>query len=454
MRRGDLVDEMRTIAPPGEKQLSPRTVEVLARKTSELVAISNQACIEFRRYRDTASRMLASNGDTTYLKGKCVLVTGGTGCIGSALLREITSCTPARLVSVSRGKRSTIHTVVSGVDYIYADVTDRQTLSGVFDLVRPEVVFHLAAQRDPGLAEVNVGETIRTNVLGTRNVLWECQGRHVGHLIYASTGKTVRIHSADIYVTTKRIGECMLAAAASRNDDTSVAAVRFTHVVDNSIVFDRIKDGCTTGLIRLHDPYVGFYVQSALESAQLLLAAGSVARPHSLMVHAIRNLGWPIDLLDLTLGYLAAEKLVTAVYFCGFEPGYDRIGYAGLHDPDIAGEVSPLINSFEARQVEGEVMENVNAFPAVFSDGADLNGRLDELDELCGKSAGSARDAIAQISRYLLDCTLSAVSSDELARAGYLADLSRSPDECEAVRLIGDRVRYWASFQSLNLRLG
>ncbi len=74
--------------------------------------------------------------------------------------------------------------------------------------------------------------------------------------------------------------------------------------------------------MRLHDPAIAFYVQSALESAQLLQVAAR--RPG---LYTIRDLDWPVLLLDLALDRMRESDQVTPIYFCGFEPGYEASGY-------------------------------------------------------------------------------------------------------------------------------
>ena len=87
------------------------------------------------------------------------------------------------------------------------------------------------------------------------------------------------------------------------------SAARFTHVVDNSIIYRRLRAwaDAEAGTIRLHSPDIAFYVQSALESAQLLLLALTGAERGEFRVLAITDLGWPVTLLDLALGVLAAS---------------------------------------------------------------------------------------------------------------------------------------------------
>ena len=223
------------------------------------------------------------------------------------------------------------------------------------------MVFHLAAQRDPGLAEREVHRTVSTNVLGTAHVISAVEEFGVPQLVAASTGKALRPYSREVYTASKRAAEWLLASAAARGT-ARYSAARFTHVVDNSIIYAKLLRWCEDGVIRLHAADILFYAQSALESAQLLLRTGLGATRGRLWVHAITDLGWPIGLLDLALGVLAETGSQAPVYFSGYDPGYESAAFPGLYDPRTAGEVSPLLNSFEAAcvdQVPGRVTDYV-----------------------------------------------------------------------------------------------
>ncbi|MBR7829305.1 polysaccharide biosynthesis protein [Actinospica sp. MGRD01-02] len=108
-----------------------------------------------------------------------------------------------------------------------------------------------------------------TNVFGTRNVLQAAARCGAGTVVTASTGKALRPYSPDVYAASKRIGEWILARTAATGE-LRLAASRFTHVVDNSIIGERLRSWCAKDEpIRLHSAEIGFYIQSALESAQL-----------------------------------------------------------------------------------------------------------------------------------------------------------------------------------------
>src|SRR5208282_5658365 len=130
--------------------------------------------------------------------------------------------------------------------YARADIRDPRGLAAVFAGVRPDVVFHLAAQRDPGLAEREVHRTVTTNVLGTRNVIAAAEEALVSRLVFASTGKALRPYSREVYTASKRAAEWLVADAARRGTVTCAAA-RFTHVIDNSIIHQRLLRWCDGG---------------------------------------------------------------------------------------------------------------------------------------------------------------------------------------------------------------
>ena len=288
--------------------------------------------------------------------------------------------------------------------------------------MRGDIVFHVAGQRDPGLAEHEVHRTVTTNVLGTGNVLSAAASSGVPHVVFASTGKALRPYSPEVYTASKRVAEWLLWQAAARGAATCSVA-RFTHVIDNSIVHARLLDWSDGGVIRLHDTGIAFYVQSALQSAQLLLAAGAGARAGSLQVHAISDLGWPVSLLDVALGVLACTGSAAPIYFSGYDRGYEPKPFPGLYDPLTAGDVSPLISAFEAAGSQPSRCPAVDAFPFQVLPSPVLGDRMQALAETCARTRepGPVRAALDDLSWALFDATLSAVPRQVLTRAARLS---------------------------------
>jgi hypothetical protein len=437
----EIITAMRETAPAGQQHLDGRVLGELRSLTQALIAAKPDVDEEYNRFLALGQRGIGvPDADLAeWLGGTTVLVTGGTGCIGSTLLAQVAQWQPRRLVSVSRGLTDG-WPWLDEAEYVHADIRDRARLGAVFDEVRPDLVFHLAAQRDPGLAEQEVHRTVTTNVLGTKNVICAAEDYGVSQVVIASTGKALRPYSREVYTASKRAAEWLAAQAASRGR-TQYSAARFTHVVDNSIICQRLRSWCDSGVIRLHGADILFYAQSALESAQLLLTAGLGARRDELWVQAITDLGWPVGLLDLALGVLARSGSEAPIYFSGYDPGYESKPFPGLYDPLTAGEVSPLVSAFEAPGVEHVPGRATDAFPMRFgpgAPGAEPEVPLQALAMACDTGEHEAiRSALDDLSWPLLDAMLSEVPRDTLLRVANLT--ARFEDDLSPVyrRILG-----------------
>ena len=442
----EIIARMRDAVPAGSNCQDQVALSRLSDLTQDLLASRPEAQQEHQRFLDIAQRSIAPPGRDldAWLRGKTVLVTGGTGCIGSTLMAQLGSFCPRRLVSVSRGSGHG-RPRLRRAEYARADIRDRCQLAAIFGKVRPDVVFHVAAQRDPGLAEHEVHRTVTTNVLGTRNLIDIAAEFGVPEVICASTGKALRPYSPDVYTASKRAAEWLLSDAAARRG-ASYSAARFTHVVDNSIIYARLLDWCEGGVIRLHSADIVFYVQSALESAQLLLGAGAGARPGALCVHALTDLGWPVSLLDVALGVLARTGSAAPIYFSGYDRGYEAAPFPGLYDPLTAGDVSPLLNAFEAARAGQSCGQAADAFPLQMASSTQPEERLRALEDTCARTQepGAVRAALDELSWSLLDATLEAVPHPALARAARLTAPHSSDLSAEHQRMLAAIEHYAA----------
>ena len=432
---GEIINCMRAVAPARQSALDQAVLVRLGDLTRALIAAKEGAAAEHGRFLGIAQRglCLPEAQVSGWLSGTTIMVTGGTGCIGSTLMAQVAKRGPARLVSVSRGN-SDAWPGQPGAEYRQADVRDRGALEALIREVRPDVIFHVAAQREPARAEVEVHRTVSTNVLGTRNVLEAAEAAGVPQVVCASTGKALRPYSPDIYTASKRAAEWVASNVAGRGE-LLCSAARFTHVLDNSVIYRRLQgwaedgvnrlhgDGQPQSVIRLHSATIAFYVQSALESAQLLLLAGLGAQRGEFRVHAITDLGWPVSLLDVALGVLIAAGSPTPIYFSGYDPGYEEVPFPGLYDPMTAGDVSPLMNAFEAAVGTSAPCPMVDAFRLEMAANPRPAKLLAALGEICDRTTDPdvVRGGLNEMSWALLDATLDAVPRRVLARAATLS---------------------------------
>jgi nucleoside-diphosphate-sugar epimerase len=422
----EIIGKMREVAPPRQGSLDDTTVTRLRELTRALIVAKGGAAEEHARFLSIRERglCLPEAALSDRLRDATVLVTGGTGCIGSMLISQLAARGTGRIVSVCRGS-SHAYPRQADVEYRHADVRDRAAMDALFGEVRPDLVFHVAAQRNPGLAELEVHRTVSTNVLGTHAVLTAAAEAGVPQVVCASTGKALRPYSPDMYTASKRAAE-WVASGVAAGSDMLVSAGRFTHVLDNSIIYERLlswADESQGGVIRLHSPDIAFYVQSALESAQLLLLASLGAERGQFRVLAISDLGWPVSLMDLALAVLARSGSPTPVYISGYDRGYEEIPFPGLYDPMTAGDVSPLLNAFEAAALVDSPCPMVDGFRVNMAPEPRAAKLLTELTEACDRTQDPAtvRGALNDLSWSLLDCTLRAAPCQALMRSAALA---------------------------------
>jgi len=120
----------------------------------------------------------------------CV-VTGGAGFIGSHVVDALVARGDRVTVvdNLSTGRRSNLeHAVAAGADLRVADVTDARGVSEIVGSVRPELVFHLAAQIDVRHSVADPADDARINALGTIAVLEAARAAGVRRLVNSSTG--------------------------------------------------------------------------------------------------------------------------------------------------------------------------------------------------------------------------------------------------------------------------
>lgn len=284
-----------------------------------------------------------------HLAGERIMVTGGTGCVGAEVIRQLAKLSPRPLiVSVSRGltlpRPEHLH-----VHYEVGDVRSMDDMRRIIDRYQPTVILHLAAQRDPGLAEQDPIQTVDTNLRGVVNVVTAAAEFGVQRLVAASTGKALRLMTHDVYAFTKQLGECALASMAQ---DLDVAVARFTHIVDNSLIWRKLHQWTRSGEDVLLHGKSAFYVQSAMEAADLILALTD-GGDGGLRIAAQRDLGEAVELVRLAADVRHRNRSQSAIRFIGHEQGYEEGFYPGTYDVLTAGDFSPLLNSIEVDFITG-----------------------------------------------------------------------------------------------------
>ena len=171
----------------------------------------------------------------TFLQGKSILITGGTGSFGKAFIRRaLADLNPRRIVIFSRDelKQYEFRNELgedSRLRWFIGDVRDRDRLLRAFTDV--DVVVHAAALKQVDTAEYNPFECIATNVLGAENVINAAIDSGVERVVALSTDKASS--PVNLYGASKLCSDKLFVAGNhyAGAQDTRFAVVRYGNVV-------------------------------------------------------------------------------------------------------------------------------------------------------------------------------------------------------------------------------
>lgn len=164
-------------------------------------------------------------------KDKRILITGATGSWGHELVSQLLQEKPKEIRLFSRNESSQVAMMRQFSDkrlkFIIGDIKEREGLMQACQDV--EYVFHLAALKHVPVCEEQPLEALKTNVLGTQNVIDAAIYNHVEKVVYISTDKAA--NPSNFYGLSKAMGERLIIHANTLNTDTKFVCVRGGNVL-------------------------------------------------------------------------------------------------------------------------------------------------------------------------------------------------------------------------------
>ena len=217
----------------------------------------------------------------SYYCGKTVLVTGGVGSIGSFLVREIIKQDP-KSVRVFDNNESGLFDLEQDlaskkIRSFVGDIRDKDRLTMAMEGV--DIVFHAAALKHVPLCEFNPFDAVKTNVVGTQNVLDAAFAQGVQKVITISTDKAV--NPSNVMGATKLLAERLTISANSYrgHKKTAFSCVRFGNVLNSrgSVVPLFVKQIQEGGPITVTHPDMRRFFMDIPSATHLILTAGMLS---------------------------------------------------------------------------------------------------------------------------------------------------------------------------------
>lgn len=264
-----------------------------------------------------------------FLHGKCILVTGAAGSIGSEICRQVATFEPSHLVLFENAETPLFHLENElrekfpglAIYPSLSDIRDKGRVFQVFEKYKPHVVFHAAAYKHVPMSEINPIEVVKNNVFGTKNIVDACGKGDVEHFVLISTDKAV--NPTNIMGATKRVAE-LYVQNLPRDGITKAVTVRFGNVLGShgSVIPTFREQILKGGPVTVTHPEITRFFMTIPEAVQLVLQAGCMGEGGEIF---LLDMGDPVKIVCL------AEEMIRLsgrkpyeeieIVFTGLRPG-------------------------------------------------------------------------------------------------------------------------------------
>ena len=219
---------------------------------------------------------------------KTLLITGGTGSFGNAVLNRFldTDIGEIRIFSRDEKKQEDMRNRYSSskIKFVIGDVRDLRTVSKVMNEV--DYVFHAAALKQVPSCEFYPLEAVKTNVLGTENILDAAIENKVKKVICLSTDKAVYPINA-MGMSKALMEKVMISKARSLNDsETTICGTRYGNVMASrgSVIPLMVKQVESANSLTITDPNMTRFMMTLSDAIDLVLFAFENARNGEIFV--------------------------------------------------------------------------------------------------------------------------------------------------------------------------
>jgi len=216
------------------------------------------------------------NSTLDFLRHKTVLITGGTGSFGKNFAKYILRKSDLKkLIIFSRDELKQAQMRLECEDerlrFFVGDVRDLQRLERAFSGV--DIVIHAAALKQVPIIEYNPFEAVKTNILGSQNVIDAAIDKGVEKVVLVSTDKAA--HPVNLYGSTKLCAEKLfINGNAYSAGKTALSCIRYGNVVGSrgSVVDVLLRTKGKTTVTITHEEMTRFWINLEQSFALVLFA--------------------------------------------------------------------------------------------------------------------------------------------------------------------------------------
>tara|TARA_Y100000748_G_scaffold294446_1_gene285102 strand:- start:744 stop:1745 length:1002 start_codon:yes stop_codon:yes gene_type:complete len=227
-------------------------------------------------------------------KNKKILITGGTGSLGNALTQRLLEqdVDTVRIFSRNESKQLEMESKFDDdrLRFLIGDVRDYERLERAVEDI--DIVFHAAALKHVPVIEYNPFEAIKTNVLGSQNVINACLKENIERAICVGTDKAVS--PLNTYGATKLLMEKLFVTANNylkkERHKTKFIALRYGNVLGSSgsVIPKFIEQIKKKEKITITDPNMARFSISMDEALDFILKATTVGQGSEIFIPKLR----------------------------------------------------------------------------------------------------------------------------------------------------------------------
>tara|TARA_B100001540_G_scaffold225291_1_gene199490 strand:- start:1351 stop:2373 length:1023 start_codon:yes stop_codon:yes gene_type:complete len=242
-------------------------------------------------------------------KGKSVLITGGTGSIGLGIIKQLINYQPRQIRIFSNDENSIVEVkevIGDGkiFQFMVGDVRDKDRLQLAMRNV--DIVFHAAAMKHIDICEQNPFDAVKTNVIGTSNILELSIMENVSKVIFISTDKATNPSST--LGASKLLAERLTLDASSYTGEnkTVFAIVRFGNVLGSrGSVFQIFqKQILTNNPLTVTDERMTRFIMSISDASKMILKVTNIAKDGEIFILKMPS----VKIEELAKGMLSVFK--------------------------------------------------------------------------------------------------------------------------------------------------